>query len=51
VKEPTVSLRPGYPRKKVNVAIAGFLGFFCFSILALFLGYIEKRNIRLKTGS
>ena len=51
VKEPTVSLRPVYPRKKVNAAIAGFLGFFCFSILALFLGYIEKRNIRLKTGS
>lgn len=51
MKEPTVSLRPVYPRKKVNAAIAGFLGFFCFSILALFLNYLEKRNIRLKTGS
>jgi capsular polysaccharide biosynthesis protein len=51
VKEPTVSLRPVYPRKKVNVVLAGFLGFFCFSILALFLNYLEKRNIRLKTGS
>jgi len=51
VKEPTVSLRPVYPRKKVNVASAGFLGFFGFSILALFLDYIEKRNIRLISGS
>jgi capsular polysaccharide biosynthesis protein len=51
VKEPTVSPSPVSPRKKVNVAIAGFLGLFCFSILALFLDYIEKRNIRLKTGS
>jgi hypothetical protein len=34
-------------RKKVNVAIAGFLGLFCFSILALFLDSVEKRNIRL----
>jgi capsular polysaccharide biosynthesis protein len=51
VKEPTVSPSPVSPRKKVNVAIAGFLGLFCFSILALFLDYVEKRNIRLKTGS
>ena len=51
VKEPTVSPSPVSPRKKVNVAIAGFLGLFCFSILALFLDYIEKRNIRLRTGS
>jgi uncharacterized protein involved in exopolysaccharide biosynthesis len=51
VKEPTVSLYPVSPKKKLNVAIAGFLGLFCFSILALFLNAVEKRNIRLKTDS
>jgi len=51
IKEPTVSLYPVSPRKKRNVLIAGFLGFFCFSILALFLDYVKKGNIRLKTGS
>ncbi len=51
VKEPTVSLYPISPKKKLNVAIAGFLGLFCFSILALFLDSVEKRNIRLKTDA
>lgn len=51
VKEPTVSPSPVSPRKKVNVAIAGFLGLFCFSILALFLDYVERRKIKLKTSS
>jgi uncharacterized protein involved in exopolysaccharide biosynthesis len=51
VKEPTVSLYPVSPKKKLNVAIAGFLGLFCFSILALFLDSVKKRNIRLKTDS
>jgi capsular polysaccharide biosynthesis protein len=51
IKEPTVSLYPVSPKKIKNVLIAGFLGFFCFSILALFLDYIKKGNIRLKTGS
>ena len=49
VKEPTVSLYPVSPNKRLNVAIAGFLGLFCFSILALFLNSVEKRNIRLRT--
>lgn len=51
IKEPTVSLSPVSPRKKRNVLIAGFLGFCCFSILALFLDYVKKGNIRQKTGS
>jgi len=51
VKEPTVSLYPVSPKKKLNVAIAGFLGLFCFSILVLFLDSVKKRNIRLKTDS
>jgi uncharacterized protein involved in exopolysaccharide biosynthesis len=51
VKEPTVSLYPVFPKKKLNVAIAGFLGLFCFSILALFLNSVKKRNISLKANS
>jgi uncharacterized protein involved in exopolysaccharide biosynthesis len=51
VKEPTVSLYPVFPKKILNVAIAGFLGLFCFSILALFLDSVKKRNIGLKTDS
>jgi capsular polysaccharide biosynthesis protein len=51
VKEPTVSLYPVSPKKMRNVLIAGFLGFFCFSILALFQDTIEKRNGGQKTGS
>ena len=51
VKDPTVSPSPVSPRKKVNVAIAGFLGFFGFSILALILDYVERRKIKLKTSS
>lgn len=51
VKEPTVSLHPVSPRKLLNIAIAGFLGLFCFSILALFLNSVEQRKIRLKTAS
>ena len=44
VKEPTASLYPVSPRKKVNVAIAGILGLFMFTVLAFFLEYIEKQK-------
>lgn len=50
-KEPTVSLDPISPRKMTNVAVAGFLGLFCFSILALFLDYVKKARLRLKAGT
>jgi uncharacterized protein involved in exopolysaccharide biosynthesis len=49
VKEPTVSLYPVSPRKMRNVLIAGCLGFLFFSILALFLDYIKKGRLRLRT--
>jgi hypothetical protein len=42
MKEPTVSLYPVSPKKKMNVLVAGFAGFFCFSILVLFLDYKKK---------
>lgn len=51
VKEPTVSLYTVFPKKKANIAIAGFLGLFCFSILALFLDFVKKEKIRSKTRS
>ncbi len=51
VKEPTVSLNPIFPKKKANVAIAGILAFFSFSILALILESVKKWKSRLISGS
>jgi uncharacterized protein involved in exopolysaccharide biosynthesis len=44
VKEPTPSLYPVSPRKRVNVAIAGILGLFMFTMLAFFIEYISKQE-------
>ncbi|MDH7514210.1 MAG: Wzz/FepE/Etk N-terminal domain-containing protein [Clostridiales bacterium] len=44
IKEPTSSLYPVSPRKKLNVAVAGMLGLFMFTIVAFFLEYIEKQK-------
>ena len=44
VKQPTASLYPVSPRKKINVAIAGILGLFVFTIFAFFLEYIQKQK-------
>jgi capsular polysaccharide biosynthesis protein len=44
VKEPTSSLYPVSPRKKMNVLIAGMLGAFAFTLLAFFLEYVEKQK-------
>jgi len=44
VKEPTPSLYPVSPRKRVNVAIAGILGLFIFTMLAFFIEYISKQE-------
>jgi LPS O-antigen subunit length determinant protein (WzzB/FepE family) len=43
-KEPTSSLGPVAPNKKLNVIIAGFIGLFLFTILAFFLEYIQKNK-------
>jgi capsular polysaccharide biosynthesis protein len=48
IKEPTSSLYPVAPRKKVNVAIAGVLGLNMFTMLAFFLEYLEKNKTRNK---
>jgi len=48
IKEPTSSLYPVSPKKKLNVLIAGILGLFIFSSLAFFLDYLEKQRIKSK---
>lgn len=46
VKPPTSSLSPVAPNKKLNVAIAGVLGLFIFTLLAFFIEYIKKQKSR-----
>jgi capsular polysaccharide biosynthesis protein len=47
IKDPTSSLYPISPKKKLNILIAGILGLMIFTILAFFLEYIEKqKNIK-----
>jgi len=46
IKEPTSSLYPVSPRKKLNVLIAGILGLMIFTILAFFLEYVEKHKAK-----
>ena len=44
IKEPTPSLYPVSPRKKLNVVIAGILGLMIFTMLAFFIEYIKKHK-------
>ncbi len=46
IKEPTSSLYPVAPRKKLNIFIGGVLGLFVFSLFAFFLEYIEKMKLK-----
>lgn len=46
IKEPTSSIGPVSPRKKLNVTIAGVLGLFIFTILAFFLEYVQKHKTK-----
>ncbi|MFQ6082623.1 MAG: Wzz/FepE/Etk N-terminal domain-containing protein [Candidatus Aminicenantia bacterium] len=46
VKEPTSSIYPVSPKKKLNVLIAGILGLMIFTILSFFLEYIEKQKVK-----
>jgi len=48
IKEPTSSISPVSPKKKLNVLIAGILGLFIFTALAFFLDYLEKQRIKGK---
>ena len=44
IKEPTSSLYPVSPRKKLNVAVTFMLSILMFTFLAFFLDYIEKNK-------
>lgn len=44
IKEPTSSLHPVAPRKKLNILVAGLLGLFLFTLLAFFIEYIQKQK-------
>lgn len=44
IKDPTSSIDPIYPRKGLNVLIAGILGLMVFIPVAFFINYIEKRK-------
>ncbi len=46
IKEPTSSLYPVSPKKKLNVLIAGILGLMAFTMLAFFLESLEKHKAK-----
>ena len=48
IKEPTSSLYPISPKKKLNVLIAGVIGLIIFTTLAFFLDYLEKQRAKIK---
>ena len=50
IKDPTPSLYPVSPRKKLIVAIAGVLGLMGFTFLAFFIDYVERNRDKLKSG-
>jgi len=47
IKEPTPSLYPVSPKKKLNVLIAGILGLMTFTMLSFFLESLEKHKQRV----
>jgi len=48
IKEPTSSLYPVSPKKKLIVSITGILGLMIFTVLAFFLEYVEKQKAKSK---
>ena len=46
IKDPTPSLYPVSPKKKLNILIAGILGLMIFTMFAFFLEYIEKQKTK-----
>jgi len=48
IKEPTSSVFPVSPKKKLNILIAGILGLMAFTMLAFFLESLEKQKTKSK---
>jgi len=48
IKEPTSSLFPVSPKKKLIILITGILGLLIFTMLAFFLEYLEKHKLKVK---
>ncbi|TET67966.1 MAG: hypothetical protein E3J56_12020 [Candidatus Aminicenantes bacterium] len=48
IKEPTSSLYPVFPKKKLNILIASILGLMAFTMLAFFLESLEKHKAKIK---
>ena len=48
IKEPTSSLYPVSPKKKLNVLIAGILGLMAFTMLAFFFEALKKQKAKIK---
>ena len=48
IKEPTSSLFPVSPKKKLIILITGILGLLIFTMLAFFLEYLEKQKAKGK---
>lgn len=48
IKEPTSSLHPVGPKKKLNILIASILGLFVFTIFAFFLEHLQKLKLEAK---
>ena len=46
IKEPTSSLGPVSPNKKLNVLIAGMFSLLIFTMLAFFLEFLEKQKVK-----
>ncbi len=46
IKEPTPSIYPVSPKKKLNILIAGILGLMIFTIFTFFLEYTEKQKAK-----
>jgi capsular polysaccharide biosynthesis protein len=44
VKEPTSSIYPVFPKKKINILIAALVGFALFTFLAFFINYVESKK-------
>ncbi len=45
VKEPTSSLFPVSPKKRINILLGGIIGGFIFTMLAFFVEYLEKQKV------